>query len=138
MAGGGVNYTVTHFGPKEWLRHRGFIFEGELEFIPVVGRRGRVFVAEIQKQVAAAFEIPLSEMTSERRSREVARPRQVAMYLARKFTPRSLPMIGHQFGDRDHTTVMHAIRRVEELRANDAELNATIVGLERQLDGVAQ
>jgi hypothetical protein len=72
-------------------------------------------VAHIQKVVAHYFGVPVREMTSARRSREVARPRQVAMYLARELTPFSLPMIGKLFGNRDHTTVIHALRVVEGL-----------------------
>ena len=66
--------------------------------------------------------------------RNIARPRQVAMYLAKKLTPRSLPEIGRRFGGRDHTTVMHAVKRIEELRAADSELNNDVVHLTRLLD----
>ena len=74
----------------------------------------------IQKKVADRFNIKLSEMHSARRARSVARPRQVAMYLSKQLTARSLPEIGRRFGGRDHTTVMHAIRKVDELRGTDA------------------
>ena len=77
----------------------------------------RVTIDEIQRRVAEHFNIRLSEMTSERRARAVARPRQVAMYLAKQLTTRSLPEIGKKFGGRDHTTVMHAVRKIEELIA---------------------
>ena len=76
--------------------------------------------AEVQKKVAAHYSIKLNDMVSHRRAREVARPRQVAMYLAKQLTSRSLPEIGKRFGDRDHTTVLHAVRRIEELRSTDA------------------
>ena len=72
---------------------------------------------------------------SPRRAREVARPRQIAMYLAKQLTQRSLPEIGRRFGGRDHTTVIHAVRRIEELRAADAELDADVRLLMRQLEG---
>ena len=75
----------------------------------------RVTIDEIQKRVAEHFNIRLAEMTSARRARAVARPRQVAMYLAKQLTSRSLPEIGRKFGGRDHTTVMHAVRKIEEL-----------------------
>jgi len=65
----------------------------------------------------------------------VARPRQVAMYLAKQLTPRSLPEIGRRFGGRDHTTVIHAVRRIEKLRQTDAELDADVRLLIRQLEG---
>ena len=66
-------------------------------------------IEEIQKKVAEYFKIRLADMTSARRARQVARPRQVAMYLAKQITQRSLPEIGRRFGNRDHTTVMHAL-----------------------------
>ena len=78
----------------------------------------RVTIDEIQKRVAEHFNIKLAEMTSARRARAVARPRQVAMYLAKQLTTRSLPEIGRKFGGRDHTTVMHAVRKIEELIAH--------------------
>jgi len=79
-------------------------------------------VAEIQKVVAAYYGIPVIEMTSERRARSVARPRQVAMWLAKQITTRSLPDIGRRFGGRDHTTVLHAVRRIEVLRRVDRQV----------------
>ena len=75
----------------------------------------RVTIEEIQKQVAEHYNIRLTDMSSARRARAVARPRQVAMYLAKQLTSRSLPEIGRKFGNRDHTTVMHAVSRVTEL-----------------------
>ena len=82
----------------------------------------RVTIDEIQKKVAEHFNIKMAEMTSARRARIVARPRQVAMYLAKQLTPRSLPEIGRKFGGRDHTTVMHAVKKIEELTAADRAL----------------
>ena len=77
----------------------------------------RVTIEEIQKRVAEHFNIKISDMHSARRARAVARPRQVAMYLAKQLTSRSLPEIGRKFGGRDHTTVMHANRKIRELMA---------------------
>ncbi len=94
----------------------------------------KVTIDEIQRKVADYYTVKLSDMMSARRAREVARPRQVAMYLAKKLTPRSLPEIGRRFGGRDHTTVMHAVKRIDELRAGDRELDADIGHLSRQLD----
>jgi len=94
----------------------------------------RVTIDEIQKRVAEHFNIRLSDMGSERRSRAVARPRQVAMYLAKQLTTRSLPEIGRKFGGRDHTTVMHAVRRVEELRQTDPNFAEDIELLRRMLE----
>ena len=79
----------------------------------------RVTIEEIQKRVAEHWGLRATDMTSSRRARAVARPRQVAMYLCKQFTERSLPEIGRMFGNRDHTTVMHAVARVTELMASD-------------------
>ncbi|WP_407696147.1 chromosomal replication initiator protein DnaA [Sphingomicrobium marinum] len=95
----------------------------------------RISVDEIQTQVAEHFRIRKAEMTSARRSRDIARPRQVAMYLSKQLTPKSLPDIGRRFGGRDHTTVIHAVKQIERLRAADAELDADIRLLQRQLEG---
>ena len=95
----------------------------------------RISIDEIQTQVAEHYRIRKAEMTSARRAREVARPRQVAMYLSKQLTPKSLPDIGRRFGGRDHTTVIHAVKQIERLRANDAELDADIRLLTRQLEG---
>ena len=95
----------------------------------------RISVDEIQTRVAEHYRIRKAEMTSARRSREVARPRQVAMYLAKQLTPRSLPDIGRRFGGRDHTTVIHAVKQIEKLRAADPELDGDIRLLTRQLEG---
>ena len=95
----------------------------------------RISIDEIQTQVAEHYRIRKAEMTSARRAREVARPRQVAMYLSKQLTPKSLPDIGRRFGGRDHTTVIHAVKQIERLRASDSELDADIRLLTRQLEG---
>ena len=95
----------------------------------------RISIDEIQSQVSDHYRIRKAEMTSARRAREVARPRQVAMYLSKQLTPKSLPDIGRRFGGRDHTTVIHAVKQIERLRAADAELDADIRLLTRQLEG---
>lgn len=94
----------------------------------------RVTIEEIQKRVAEHFNIRISDMSSARRARAVARPRQVAMYLAKQLTSRSLPEIGRKFGGRDHTTVMHAVKKVEELRAGDSSFSEDIDLLRRMLE----
>ena len=71
----------------------------------------KITIEEIQKKVAEHFNIRITDMHSPRRSRSVARPRQIAMYLAKSITSRSLPEIGRKFGGRDHTTVMHAVKK---------------------------
>lgn len=95
----------------------------------------RITVDEIQKACAAHYKIDAAEMRSKRRARAVARPRQVAMYLAKKMTPRSLPEIGRIFGGRDHSTVIHAVRTIEELRQSNPDIDADIRALQRQLEG---
>ena len=82
----------------------------------------RINVDEIQKQVSSHFHIRVADMFSARRSRQIARPRQIAMYLAKNLTSLSYPEIGRRFGNRDHTTIMHAVRKVEELMVSDTEL----------------
>jgi chromosomal replication initiator protein len=94
----------------------------------------RITIDEIQRSVCEHYGIRHAEMTSARRAREVARPRQVAMYLAKRLTPRSLPEIGRRFGGRDHTTVIHAIKRIKELRAADSELDSDVRSLLRKLE----
>ena len=94
----------------------------------------RVTIEEIQRKVAEHWNIRLSEMSSSRRARAVARPRQVAMYLAKQLTSRSLPEIGRKFGNRDHTTVMHAVSRVAELMEQDLEFAERVELLKRMLE----
>ncbi len=94
----------------------------------------RITIEEIQRRVAEHYNIKLSEMSSERRARAVARPRQVAMFLSKQLTSRSLPEIGRKFGGRDHTTVMHAVRRIEELRQSDAAIAEDVDLLKRTLE----
>jgi chromosomal replication initiator protein len=95
----------------------------------------RISIEEIQKRVAEHFNIRLADMHSARRSRAVARPRQVAMYLAKQLTSRSLPEIGRKFGGRDHTTVMHAVKKVEELKTSDTTFAEDVDLLWRMLEG---
>ena len=93
----------------------------------------RVTIEEIQKAVVEHYSIRMADMTSARRSRAVARPRQMAMYLAKQLTPRSLPEIGKKFGGRDHTTVMHAVRQIEKLTAEDRAIADDLDSLRRKL-----
>lgn len=95
----------------------------------------RVTIEEIQKKVAEHYNIRLADMGSARRARAVARPRQVAMYLSKQLTARSLPEIGRKFGDRDHTTVMHAVRKVEELCSTEPTFAEDVELLRRMLEG---
>jgi chromosomal replication initiator protein len=94
----------------------------------------RVTIEEIQKKVAEHFNIRLADMVSARKQRAIARPRQIAMYLAKRLTSRSLPEIGRKFGGRDHTTVMHGVKKVEELMAGDPAFSEDVELLERMLE----
>lgn len=93
----------------------------------------RISIEDIQKSVAEFFHIKVSDMHSARRSVAVARPRQIAMYISKQLTTRSLPEIGRKFGGKDHTTVMHAVKRIEELMQQDAELKNDVELLKRML-----
>ena len=94
----------------------------------------KITIEEIQKKVAEHYNIRITDMHSPRRSRSVARPRQIAMYLAKSITSRSLPEIGRKFGGRDHTTVMHAVKKIEELKLQDMSFNEDIELLKRLID----
>lgn len=94
-----------------------------------------VTIEEIQKKVAERFNIKLSDMSSDRRLRSIARPRQVAMYLAKTLTSRSLAEIGKKFGGKDHTTIMHAAKKIESLMVTDQELSEDIRLLHKILQG---
>ena len=96
--------------------------------------RRRITIDEIQRAVCEYYRIDRSEMSSKRRARAVVRPRQVAMYLAKVMTPRSYPEIGRKFGGRDHSTVIHAVRLVEGLRAQDSDMDNDVRALLRQLE----
>ena len=95
----------------------------------------KVTIEEIQRKVAEHYNIRLSDMIGPKRVRTIARPRQVAMYLAKTLTTRSLPEIGRRFGGRDHTTIMHGIRKVEELKTTDSQLSEDLNMLRRLLEG---
>ncbi|MCM0018794.1 MAG: chromosomal replication initiator protein DnaA [Tagaea sp.] len=129
---GSLNRIVAH----ATLVGRAISLEGAQEVLHDILRASdrRVTIEEIQKKVAEHFAIRLADMHSPRRARAVARPRQVAMYLAKQLTSRSLPEIGRKFGGRDHTTVMHAVRKIEELRGSDSAFSEDIELLRRMLE----
>jgi chromosomal replication initiator protein len=93
----------------------------------------RVRIEDIQRVVARQYNVSRADLLSSRRTANVVRPRQVAMYLAKVLTLRSLPEIGRRFGGRDHTTVLHAVRKIEALAGNDSALAEEIEALKRQL-----
>lgn len=94
----------------------------------------KVTIDEIIRKVADHYNLRLSDMLSPRRARVVARPRQVAMFLSKTLTSKSLPEIGRRFGGRDHTTVIHAVRKIEELRAIDNQIAEDVELLRRMLE----
>jgi chromosomal replication initiator protein len=98
------------------------------------GAERRVTIDDIQKLVTQFFDLKPLDMVSARRSRSVARPRQIAMYLAKRLTTRSLPEIGRKFGGRDHSTVIHAVRKIEQLRDTDREIDSAVRVLLRELE----
>ena len=96
---------------------------------------GQITVENIQKTVADFYKIKVADMYSKRRPANIAMPRQVAMYLAKELTQKSLPEIGELFGGRDHTTVLHAVRKIAEARSKQSELNHALHVLEQTLKG---
>jgi chromosomal replication initiator protein len=99
------------------------------------GGEKRITIDDIQKAVAEHYGLKQADLISERRNRSIARPRQAAMWLAKQLTTRSLPDIGRRFGGRDHTTVLHAVRRIEALKSEDAQLAGDLEVLTRKLRG---
>ena len=95
-----------------------------------------VTIAAIQKKVAEHFSIKVSDLTSARRTRCIARPRQIAMYLCKQLTLRSLAEIGRKFGGKDHTTVIHAVKKVESLMRDDKELEGEVNAIMRNINGI--
>jgi chromosomal replication initiator protein len=95
----------------------------------------KVTIEEIQRRVAEHYNVRLSDLIGPKRIRTIARPRQIAMYLAKQLTPRSLPEIGRRFGGRDHTTIMHGVRKIEELITTDSQMADDLQLLRRQLEG---
>jgi chromosomal replication initiator protein len=127
--------ALNRIGAHTQLVRRDLTLENVQELLQDLLRANerRVTIDEIQRRVAEHFNIKMAEMTSSRRARVVARPRQVAMYLAKQLTQRSLPEIGRKFGGRDHTTVMHAVKKVEELARGDRAFAEDVELLHRML-----
>ena len=91
-------------------------------------------IDNIQKIVTDYYNIKLSDLLSNKRNRSLARPRQLSMSLAKELTTHSLPEIGDAFGGRDHTTVMHAVKKIEELKLSDVNFNEDLELLKRLID----
>jgi chromosomal replication initiator protein len=94
----------------------------------------KITVEEIQRKVSEYYNIRMSDIIGPKRLRSYARPRQVAMYLCKQLTSRSLPEIGRRFGGRDHTTVMHGVKRIEELKLIDGQIAEDVEMLRRALE----
>ncbi|PZW37713.1 chromosomal replication initiator protein [Humitalea rosea] len=129
---GALNRLVAHAN----LFGRGISLDQTQEVLHDILRAHdrRVTIHEIQKKVADHYSIKMTDMASPRRARNVARPRQVAMYLAKHLTSRSLPEIGRHFGNRDHTTVMHAVSRITELMQADTAFAEDVDLLRKMLE----
>ncbi len=128
---GALNRIVAH----SMLVGREITLESTTEVLRDVLRANdrRVTIEDIQKKVSEHFNVRITDMHSPKRLRSVARPRQIAMYLAKQLTSYSLPDIGRKFGGRDHTTVMHAVKKIEEIQINDTTLAEDIDLLKRML-----
>ncbi|SFA96261.1 chromosomal replication initiator protein [Rhizobium sp. NFR07] len=98
------------------------------------GEARRVRIEDIQRIVARHYNVSRQELVSNRRTRVIVKPRQIAMYLAKTMTPRSFPEIGRRFGGRDHTTVLHAVRKIEELIGDDTKLGHEVELLKRLIN----
>ena len=130
---GALNRLIAHAN----LFNRPITLDGTYEVLSdlLKAHDRQVTIDEIQKKVAEHFAIRLADMSSARRSRSIARPRQVAMFLAKQLTTRSLPEIGRKFGNRDHTTVMHGVAKIIELMQGDRAFADDVELLRRSLEG---
>jgi chromosomal replication initiator protein len=102
------------------------------------GEAKRIRIEEIQRIVARHYNVSKQDLLSNRRTRTIVKPRQIAMYLAKTLTPRSLPEIGRRFGGRDHTTVLHAVRKIEDVSGKDPKLSQELELLKRLINDQAQ
>lgn len=102
------------------------------------GEAKRIRIEEIQRIVSRHYNVSKQDLLSNRRTRTIVKPRQIAMYLAKMLTPRSLPEIGRRFGGRDHTTVLHAVRKIEDVAGKDQKLSQEIELLKRLINDQAQ
>ena len=126
---GGMKYTLTTYDSPAYLCARGYV-PGHVEY-----RRAYHSIAQVSAAVCSHYRLKKHDMKSACRGRNIARPRQIAMYLSRKLTLQSLPQIGRYFGGRDHTTVIWAIRQIKRLRETDADLDADVRALILELRG---
>lgn len=99
---------------------------------------GKISVEHVQRTVARHFKISVLEMKSARRAANIVRPRHIAAYLARVHTLKSLPEIGRRFGDRDHTTILHAVRKIQRLMEKDLDLKGLVDAISAKIKGVSR
>jgi len=130
---GALNRLVAQW---QFTNHPVTIHSAEITLRDLVGTREprRVRIEDIQRVVARHYNVSKADLLSSRRTRTIVRPRQIAMYLAKVLTPRSLPEIGRRFGGRDHTTVLHAVRKIEGMIEGDKTLAEEIELLKRMID----
>jgi chromosomal replication initiator protein len=130
---GALNRLVAQW---QFTRQPVTLASAEITLRDLVGAREprRVRIEDIQRVVARHYNVSKSDLLSSRRTRTIVRPRQIAMYLAKMLTPRSLPEIGRRFGGRDHTTVLHAVRKIEGMIEGDRTLADEIELLKRMID----
>ena len=130
---GALNRLVAQW---QFTNHPVTLGSAEVTLRDLVGAREprRVRIEDIQRVVARHYNVSKADLLSSRRTRTIVRPRQIAMYLAKVLTPRSLPEIGRRFGGRDHTTVLHAVRKIEEMIQGDKTLADEIELLKRLID----
>ncbi len=130
---GALNRLVAQW---QFTRQPVTIASAEITLRDLIGQREprRVKIEDIQRVVARHYNVSKADLLSSRRTRTIVRPRQIAMYLAKMLTPRSLPEIGRRFGGRDHTTVLHAVRKIEGLIEGDMTLADEIELLKRMID----
>ena len=130
---GGLNRLVAQW---QFTNSPVTLGSAEITLRDLVGAREprRVRIEDIQRVVARHYNVSKADLLSSRRTRTIVRPRQIAMYLAKVLTPRSLPEIGRRFGGRDHTTVLHAVRKIEGLIEGDRTLAEEIELLKRMID----
>jgi len=130
---GALNRLVAQW---QFTRQPVTLVSAEITLRDLVGAREprRVRIEDIQRVVARHYNVSKADLLSSRRTRTIVRPRQIAMYLAKVLTPRSLPEIGRRFGGRDHTTVLHAVRKIEGMIEADKALGEEIELLKRMID----
>jgi chromosomal replication initiator protein len=130
---GALNRLVAQW---QFTRQPVTLISAEITLRDLVGAREprRVRIEDIQRVVSRHYNVSKADLLSARRTRTIVRPRQIAMYLAKVLTPRSLPEIGRRFGGRDHTTVLHAVRKIEGMIEGDKTLADEIELLKRMID----